>query len=171
MLALALHCLLGTASSCVLGQQHCHPAQALAVRLDLGATSKVPCCSGAQRATLLKQGLGDRAASVREAAGSMLQSWLAGEACGQDPFSLLAGLQVTEFEGEHPPPSSSSSQVWHCLRAGPSRLLTGLQGTRSASGHASSFQSELCIILVSQHVVQSALPAVRAELCICCCCR
>ena len=89
-------------------------------------TSKVPCCSCAQRATLLKQGLEDRAASVREAASSMLHSWVASEACGQDPLRLLAGLQVTDFEGKHQPLSLLESPVWHSLQASPARLLTGL---------------------------------------------
>ena len=113
------------------------------------STSKVPCCRCAQRAVLLKQGLGDRAASVREAASSMLHSWLAGEACGQEPLRLLAGLQVTEFEGEHPPLTSVGSSVLHSLQAGPASLLTGMRGTRAASRCPSWFQSELCIILVS----------------------
>ena len=142
----------GTLSRCNPGSPVYHPAHALAVRLCLGAKSKVPCCSCAQRATLLKQGLGDRAASVREAAGSMLHSWLASEACGQEPLRLLSGLHVTEFEGEHLPLSSSESSFWQSLRAGPARLLTGLQGTTCASGRFISFQSQLSF---GVHMLQS----------------
>lgn len=55
-------------------------------------------CSVDQRASLLRDGLGERSLSVQEKAILMLQTWLK-DACSEDPVRLLQLLDVQSHEG------------------------------------------------------------------------